>query len=147
MSDDGSGIRKDDLAMVGGGEQGGRYGTYFQSFIVVLISTAFIATSKAYNPSSLDDISTFGFRGEGTSKLRYPLIQPLNLHISYTIALASVADLSLLEISTRTAWAKESSSIVLKVCGIDNSDVCISLIVDSQGWRTLVSRPVCKVET
>ncbi|GBE79898.1 hypothetical protein SCP_0211000 [Sparassis crispa] len=51
------------------------------------------STSKAYSPASLGEVSTFGFRGE---------------------ALASAADLSCLEISSRTARSRESWSVILK---------------------------------
>ncbi|KZT06406.1 uncharacterized protein LAESUDRAFT_759256 [Laetiporus sulphureus 93-53] len=50
-------------------------------------------TSKAYSPDSLGQVSTFGFRGE---------------------ALASAADLSCIEISSRTARSRESWSVILK---------------------------------
>ncbi|KAI0638404.1 hypothetical protein C8Q77DRAFT_1276186 [Trametes polyzona] len=76
VRDDGHGIPRDGLAILTGGPQDGRYGT-----------------SKAYSPASLDDVSTFGFRGE---------------------ALASAADISCLEISTRTAHARESWSVIVK---------------------------------
>ncbi|KII95000.1 hypothetical protein PLICRDRAFT_33829 [Plicaturopsis crispa FD-325 SS-3] len=51
------------------------------------------SSSKAYSPASLDAVSTFGFRGE---------------------ALSSAAELSCLEISSRTSRARESWSIILK---------------------------------
>ncbi|KAH8118722.1 hypothetical protein DFH11DRAFT_695793 [Phellopilus nigrolimitatus] len=51
------------------------------------------SSSKAYSPVCLDHVDTFGFRGE---------------------ALASVADLSCMEISSRTSRSKESWSIILK---------------------------------
>ncbi|KZT35571.1 ATPase domain of HSP90 chaperone/DNA topoisomerase II/histidine kinase [Sistotremastrum suecicum HHB10207 ss-3] len=76
VRDDGVGIPRDGLKLLAAGGEGGRYGT-----------------SKAYNERSLEDISTFGFRGE---------------------ALASVADISCLEISSRTAGAKESWSVIVK---------------------------------
>ncbi|KAH7916257.1 hypothetical protein BJ138DRAFT_1139943 [Hygrophoropsis aurantiaca] len=50
VRDDGTGISKDGLAVIGQGFEGGRYGT-----------------SKAYNPASLESIATFGFRGEALS--------------------------------------------------------------------------------
>ncbi|KAF8559172.1 hypothetical protein OG21DRAFT_1403956 [Imleria badia] len=50
-------------------------------------------SSKAYTPASLETVSTFGFRGE---------------------ALASMADLSCLEISSRTAKSRESWSVIVK---------------------------------
>ncbi|KLO15914.1 hypothetical protein SCHPADRAFT_938373 [Schizopora paradoxa] len=76
VRDDGSGFRKDDLCALAGGFEVGRY-----------------TTSKAYNPTSLDEVSTFGFRGE---------------------ALSSMADLCLLEICSRTARAKETTSLIQK---------------------------------
>ncbi|KAJ4479232.1 hypothetical protein J3R30DRAFT_3289200 [Lentinula aciculospora] len=50
-------------------------------------------SSKAYSPDTLDCLSTFGFRGE---------------------ALASAADLSCLEIASRTSRSRETWSIILK---------------------------------
>ncbi|KAJ3808978.1 hypothetical protein F5876DRAFT_89725 [Lentinula aff. lateritia] len=50
-------------------------------------------TSKAYSPDTLDCLTTFGFRGE---------------------ALASAADLSCLEIASRTSRSRETWSIILK---------------------------------
>ncbi|KIO12562.1 hypothetical protein M404DRAFT_12760 [Pisolithus tinctorius Marx 270] len=50
-------------------------------------------SSKAYSAASLESVSTFGFRGE---------------------ALASMADLCCLEISSRTARSRESWSIIMK---------------------------------
>ncbi|THH05617.1 hypothetical protein EW145_g4664 [Phellinidium pouzarii] len=76
VRDDGSGMNKDGLAHIALGREGGRY-----------------ASSKAYSPSSLDYVNTFGFRGE---------------------ALASAADLSCIEISSRTTRSKESWSLILK---------------------------------
>ncbi|KAL4243882.1 DNA mismatch repair MutL/HexB family protein [Abortiporus biennis] len=80
VRDDGCGISRDGLSRIGSGSQEGRYNT-----------------SKAYSPGSLDDIATFGFRGE---------------------ALASAADVSCVEISSRTARSRDSWSIILK--GGDN---------------------------
>ncbi|KAH9833711.1 uncharacterized protein C8Q71DRAFT_772167 [Rhodofomes roseus] len=76
VRDDGSGIGRDDFDALASGGQAVRY-----------------STSKAYSPASLDEVSTFGFRGE---------------------ALASAADVSLLEISSRTARSRESWSVILK---------------------------------
>ncbi|OBZ76731.1 DNA mismatch repair protein Mlh3 [Grifola frondosa] len=78
VRDDGAGISRDGLAVIAGDFKDGR-GRY--------------ATSKAYTPASLDEVTTFGFRGE---------------------ALASAADLSCLEISSRTARSRESLSVILK---------------------------------
>ncbi|KAG1752530.1 uncharacterized protein EDB91DRAFT_1216091 [Suillus paluster] len=47
VRDDGAGINKGGLSMIGKGSEEGRYNT-----------------SKAYTPASLDSVSTFGFRGE-----------------------------------------------------------------------------------
>ncbi|KAK0206843.1 hypothetical protein DFS33DRAFT_1317462 [Desarmillaria ectypa] len=71
VRDDGTGMGKDALASIEG-----RY-----------------ATSKAYDPDSLNVLSTFGFRGE---------------------ALASAADLCCLEISSRTVVSRETWSVILK---------------------------------
>ncbi|CCL98575.1 uncharacterized protein FIBRA_00576 [Fibroporia radiculosa] len=76
VRDDGVGIGRDSFDVLAGGSEAGRYGT-----------------SKAYSSASLDQVSTFGFRGE---------------------ALASAADLSCLEISSRTARSRESWSVILK---------------------------------
>ncbi|KAI0727330.1 hypothetical protein C8Q72DRAFT_841248 [Fomitopsis betulina] len=76
VRDDGCGIARDDFDALASGGQAARY-----------------STSKAYSPASLDEVSTFGFRGE---------------------ALASAADVSCLEISSRTARSRESWSVILK---------------------------------
>ncbi|KAH7930648.1 hypothetical protein BV22DRAFT_1124687 [Leucogyrophana mollusca] len=76
VRDDGAGISKDGLALIGRGSEEGRYGS-----------------SKAYNPGSLESVSTFGFRGE---------------------AISSAADLCCLEISSRTSKSRESWSVILK---------------------------------
>ncbi|KAI0353061.1 hypothetical protein OH77DRAFT_1554698 [Trametes cingulata] len=76
VGDDGMGMSKDGLAMLSSGSEGGRYGT-----------------SKAYTPASLEEVTTFGFRGE---------------------ALASIADVSCLEVSSRTKHSRESWSVLLK---------------------------------
>ncbi|KAJ7693965.1 hypothetical protein B0H17DRAFT_1058803 [Mycena rosella] len=76
VRDDGSGMSNDGMAILGGGSESGRYGT-----------------SKAYAPDSLDELSTFGFRGE---------------------ALASCADICCLEISSRTSLSRQSWSVIVK---------------------------------
>ncbi|KAI1796165.1 hypothetical protein LXA43DRAFT_988663 [Ganoderma leucocontextum] len=76
VRDDGSGISRDGLWLLAGGPESGRYGT-----------------SKAYSTPSLDEVNTFGFRGE---------------------ALASIANLCCLEISSRTTHSDKSYSIILK---------------------------------
>ncbi|KAF8213919.1 hypothetical protein K438DRAFT_1802528 [Mycena galopus ATCC 62051] len=73
VRDDGSGMGKDGMDILGTGL---RYGT-----------------SKAYAPDSLYDLSAFGFRGE---------------------ALASCANICCLEISSRTARARETWSVIVK---------------------------------
>ncbi|KAJ7126385.1 hypothetical protein C8R43DRAFT_1028784 [Mycena crocata] len=76
VRDDGSGMSKDGMDILSNGLEAGRYGT-----------------SKAYAPDSLEDVSTFGFRGE---------------------ALASCADICCLEISSRTMRSRQSWSVILK---------------------------------
>ncbi|KAJ6515500.1 hypothetical protein C8R45DRAFT_956702 [Mycena sanguinolenta] len=76
VRDDGSGMSKDGMDILGTGLEAGRYGT-----------------SKPYAPDSLDDLSTFGFRGE---------------------ALASCADICCLEISSRTAQSRQTWSVIVK---------------------------------
>ncbi|KAJ7734007.1 hypothetical protein DFH07DRAFT_130235 [Mycena maculata] len=76
VRDDGSGMSKGGMDILGKGLEAGRYGT-----------------SKAYAPDSLDDLSTFGFRGE---------------------ALASCADICCLEIASRTARSRQTWSIIVK---------------------------------
>ncbi|OSD04616.1 hypothetical protein PYCCODRAFT_1386837 [Trametes coccinea BRFM310] len=76
VRDDGAGISKEGLSILSQGSERGRYGT-----------------SKAYTPASLDEVTTFGFRGE---------------------ALASTADISCLEISSRTKHSREAWSVILK---------------------------------
>ncbi|KAJ6466703.1 hypothetical protein C8R47DRAFT_1179968 [Mycena vitilis] len=76
VRDDGSGLSKDGMDILGTGLEAGRYGT-----------------SKAYAPESLDDLSTFGFRGE---------------------ALASCADICCLEISSRTSRSRQTWSVIVK---------------------------------
>ncbi|KAJ8086935.1 DNA mismatch repair protein [Marasmius tenuissimus] len=73
VMDDGHGISKDGLSLL---SSAGRYGS-----------------SKAYDPDTLNVLSTFGFRGE---------------------ALASAADLGCLEISSRTSRSKETWSLIVK---------------------------------
>ncbi|KAJ7068645.1 hypothetical protein C8F01DRAFT_1050970 [Mycena amicta] len=76
VRDDGCGMSKDGMDLLSRGLEAGRYGT-----------------SKVYAPESLDNLSTFGFRGE---------------------ALASCADICCLEISSRTALSKQTWSVIVK---------------------------------
>ncbi|CAK5275343.1 unnamed protein product [Mycena citricolor] len=76
VRDDASGIGKEGMDILGRGMEAGRYGT-----------------SKAYAPDSLNEVTTFGFRGE---------------------ALASCADICCLEISSRTKAAQETWSVIVK---------------------------------
>lgn len=65
VRDNGAGISKAGLTMIGKGSEEGRYSkSYFMAFrhVTQLITAD---TSKAYTPASLDSVSTFGFRGEG----------------------------------------------------------------------------------
>ncbi|KAF9809852.1 hypothetical protein IEO21_07213 [Rhodonia placenta] len=61
VRDDGVGIDRKGFDVLAGGAEVGRYGT-----------------SKAYTPASLDQVSTFGFRGEETFALAFP-------HISFSL--------------------------------------------------------------
>ena len=73
------------------------------------------ASSMRYSTSKVSsdgDRTSFGFRGEGESSPA-PIAQDPEL--TYLPALASVADLSILEISSRTAKARQSWSVILKV--------------------------------
>ncbi|KAI0265216.1 hypothetical protein BC834DRAFT_880631 [Gloeopeniophorella convolvens] len=76
VKDDGHGISKRDLVFFSKGHNVGRYNT-----------------SKAYTISSLDDVNTFGFRGE---------------------ALASAADVSCLEISSRSTTSGQTWTVITK---------------------------------
>ncbi|KAI0677319.1 hypothetical protein C8Q78DRAFT_1065895 [Trametes maxima] len=76
VRDDGAGMSRDGLSVLAAGSEAGRYGT-----------------SKAYASASLDEVTTFGFRGE---------------------ALASAAEISCIEISSRTKHSRESWSLILK---------------------------------
>lgn len=76
VKDDGSGISKDGLNIIGGDGGEGRYGT-----------------SKECAPGFMNSLSTFGFRGE---------------------AIASAAELSCMEICSRTSKSKNTWSIIVK---------------------------------
>ncbi|KZT24590.1 hypothetical protein NEOLEDRAFT_1170128 [Neolentinus lepideus HHB14362 ss-1] len=76
VRDNGCGMSRDGMDILAEGSEMGRYGS-----------------SKAYTQASLNEVSTFGFRGE---------------------ALASAADLSCLEISSRTSHSRETWQIILK---------------------------------
>ncbi|KAJ3528608.1 hypothetical protein NM688_g7975 [Phlebia brevispora] len=64
-----------------------------KSDLTDLVSVGRYSTSKAYSPASLEEVTTFGFRGE---------------------ALASIADLCCLEISSRTQRSRECWSVISK---------------------------------
>jgi DNA mismatch repair protein MLH3 len=70
-------------------------------------------TSKAHTSQSLGEISTFGFRGEGVIYSIY--LNKSFLDFDY-VALASAADVSCLEICSRSAQSRDTWSIILKVC-------------------------------
>ena len=72
-----------------------------------------IGTSKAYTPTSLAEVNTFGFRGEGAYLRSCETIAAI---ITVHVALASVANLCCLEISSRTQRSRECWSIISKVC-------------------------------
>ena len=118
VRDDGTGMSKDGLKkLVGGMSPAER--RYSESSLASAISSLTVYTvhasdsSKAYTPASLDEVSTFGFRGEGRC-LPSGRQDPINSLTTRFIALASAADVSCLEISSRTARSRESWSIILK---------------------------------
>nr|GAT45012.1 mismatch repair-related protein [Mycena chlorophos] len=76
VRDDGCGMSRDGMDILSRGLEAGRYGT-----------------SKAYAPESLDNLATFGFRGE---------------------ALASCADICCLEIASRTSRSTQTWSTIVK---------------------------------
>ena len=91
---------------------GGTVSYLLQCIQSLQIKPHFTDSSKAYSPASLETVSTFGFRGEGNqSKITKPVACA---DISPT-ALASMADLSCFEISSRTARSRESWSVIVKV--------------------------------
>jgi DNA mismatch repair protein MLH3 len=63
VRDNGIGMSKDGMSVLGEG----RYGTAYsnQHFQSKLTLPRFPGSSKAYDPASLNNVSTFGFRGEG----------------------------------------------------------------------------------
>ncbi|KAK2466034.1 hypothetical protein APHAL10511_001676 [Amanita phalloides] len=76
VRDDGIGISKDALGVIGEASDGGRYNT-----------------SKRYATGTINALETFGFRGE---------------------ALASIANLSCLEICSRTLHSRDTWSVIVK---------------------------------
>ena len=76
------------------------------------------ADSMRYSTSKVSggDHTSFGFRGEGEPHVLIARDPGLTLNIGRPIsALASIADLSVLEISSRTAKARQSWSVIAKV--------------------------------
>jgi hypothetical protein len=107
--------------------------------VSILHPMSLLGTSKAYAPESLDVISTFGFRGEGSSEYQFPL----NMTEWCPSALASTADLSCLEISSRTSRSRESWSIILKVCTSAISRNCgFNGLLVLSGWKEFIQWPV-----
>lgn len=68
VKDDGHGMNKDSLSILGQGSEEGRYGMWpcFR-LLSIMRESSRIGSSKAYAPDSLDVLSTFGFRGEGSA--------------------------------------------------------------------------------
>lgn len=68
VRDDGSGMTKEDMKVIGTDSEDRRYGKGSNSELYYKAhSFSFLGSSKAYSPDSLNALSTFGFRGEGTS--------------------------------------------------------------------------------
>ena len=76
-----------------------------------------LVSSKAYDSTSLDHVETFGFRGEGVFSSSYLEIQrPIATCTSlFFTALASISDLSSVEISSKARWGRETWTAILKV--------------------------------
>lgn len=113
VRDNGAGISKAGLTMIGKGSEEGRYSE--SCFMVLRHATQPVSTdtSKAYTPTSLESVSTFGFRGEGL--VLFHTFSKLERSLRLFIALSSMAELCCLEISSRTSRSRESWSVILKV--------------------------------
>ncbi|KAJ3532141.1 hypothetical protein NMY22_g7868 [Coprinellus aureogranulatus] len=93
VKDNGTGISKQNLDLIGQEGSGGRY-----------------STSKVYAHNFMNAESTFGFRGEGQCR-DHEFEQQL---IVYREALASAAALACLEISSRVLHSKETWAVIVK---------------------------------
>lgn len=85
-------------------------GTVSRGPFILWVDIEFADSSKAYTPATLDAVSTFGFRGEGDSSRTIS-----TAHAHSHAALASMADLACMEISSRTARSRDSWSVIVKV--------------------------------
>lgn len=113
VQDNGVGISKDGLERLGAGNEAGRYSVFpyiFQVWITEELNSHLTDTSKVYAPEFTGSVSSFGFRGEG-GHIRYLRKKCLQLYS----ALASAANISCLEICSRTAKSKNTWSLILKV--------------------------------
>ena len=102
------------------------------------------ADSMRYSTSKVSDRDhvSFGFRGEGEPRpVRTSVAWDLDLSLDcITLALASIADLSVLEVSSRTARARQSWSTILKVRTRDIAR-CRKLTYSAQGTDALYFGP------
>jgi DNA mismatch repair protein MLH3 len=70
VKDDGHGIPRSSLDVLSKGYEAGRYSMYLVYQLSAPSRLAFaLDTSKAYSLGSLDEICTFGFRGEGVARV------------------------------------------------------------------------------
>jgi DNA mismatch repair protein MLH3 len=134
VRDNGAGISKAGLTMIGKGSEEGRYSESYIKVFRHVAQPVNADTSKAYTPASLASVSTFGFRGEGLM-----LLPHVKLSLKLSIALSSMAELCCLEISSRTSQSRESWSVILKVrecaCCVNTAQVVL------QGGKSLYSGP------
>ena len=112
VKDDGNGIARSGLDELSKSYGAGRYSMSLLHWSRTSSRLAFEPdTSKAHTLDSLEEICTFGFRGEGNEHVLCP-------HTSFMkgcVALASAADISCLEISSRTAISRQTWSVITKV--------------------------------
>ena len=112
VKDDGNGIARSGLDALSKSYEAGRYSMSLLHYLRTLSRVTFEPdTSKAHTLGSLEEICTFGFRGEGNEHN----LCPHTCFMTGCVALASAADVSCLEISSRTAISRQTWSIITKV--------------------------------
>ena len=112
VKDDGNGITRSGLDSISKSYEAGRYSTsLLHQSRTRSRFTSEPDTSKAHTLGSLGEICTFGFRGEGNKHI----LCPHTRFVTGCVALASAADVSCLEISSRTAISRQTWSIITKV--------------------------------
>lgn len=118
VKDNGHGISKQNLEVIGQENDSGRY-----------------ATSKAYSQNLMNAETTFGFRGEGQSIIKPSIMRELfPISERHCVALASTCELSCVEISSRTVHSKESYSVIMKVSSrLNGSPECATDEMSNRG--------------